>query len=212
MTTREPPGGGPPTAATPAQVVETLRVARERELKALQYLTERLADEQAQRENLARLHKPMADRNQATVRAFASDPPPVTDARWAKLGAELGRERELARKLDRVEAEIQQLAPVLAQARTLAREQAQARSPRLRAIAVVRFLWQILQARTVTATAEAAVGWSGNSRCDVPGWCRWDRSVPNRRADEVARGRLAAYRRTGRNRVVQGAAASQTQT
>ena len=165
MTTREPPGGGPPTAATPAQAVEALRLARGRELTRVQELAESLADEQAHAEDLARLHEPVAERNAAVVMAFARQMSRVSNAQWAELGAELGEERALARELDGSEAQCQalalafeqaqsnlqrlerSLALAMAQARTLAREQAQARSPRLRAIAVGRFLWRLLQAR-----------------------------------------------------------------
>jgi hypothetical protein len=53
--------------------------------------------------------------------------------------------------LEQAQSRLQQLerslALAMAQARTLAREQAQARSPWLRAIAVARFLWRLLQAR-----------------------------------------------------------------
>jgi hypothetical protein len=45
---------------------------------------------------------------------------------------------------------------------------------------------------TVAATAEAAVDRRGDGGCDISGWCRRDRSVPNRSADAVAPGRVAA--------------------
>src|SRR6266508_3809910 len=64
---------------------------------------------------------------------------------------------------------------------------------------------------TVAATAEAAVGRGGDGGCDLSGRCRRDRSVPNGVSDEGARGRLVDYRRTGRDRVVQGTTSSQTQ-
>jgi hypothetical protein len=146
--------------------VEVLRAARAGALARVQELADRLADEQARSEGLARSHKAMVERNDARLRAFISAPPvTATHGLMEELGAELERERELGLELAGLEGEIQasaltlkeaqshlerlerSLALAMAQARTLAREQAQARSPRLRAIAVVRFLWRLLQAR-----------------------------------------------------------------
>jgi hypothetical protein len=163
---KEDPGGEAPSAATPDQAVDALRAAHAGVLARIQALTYQLADEQEYAEDLARQYEPLAERNLVRVRAFASDEPPFGDARWAKLGAELFLERDLASELNHSDAQCQALALALeqaqahlarlerslalamAQARTLAREQAQARSPRLRAIAVGRFLWRLLQGRS----------------------------------------------------------------
>jgi hypothetical protein len=162
--TKEDPGGEAPSAAAPAQVVDALSAMRAQELAQMQELAEQLADEQARHRELARLHEPMAERIQAATKALASQRY-VADVQYLALGRELWQERDLGQELDRSEAQCQALALALeqaraslqwlerglalamAQARTLAREQAQARSPRLRAIAVGRFLWRLLQGR-----------------------------------------------------------------
>lgn len=173
MTSREAPGGDPPSAAAPAQAVDAgrvqeLRVARAQELTRVQELVELLAQEEAEAEKLAWAHGQVAERFEADVKALARQDlagRPVTQAQLGALGRELGLERELARDLDvkkaqvaaraqglgRAQSRVQELeralALAMAQARTLAWAQAQARSPRVRAIAVARFLWALMQAR-----------------------------------------------------------------
>jgi hypothetical protein len=129
--TKEDPGGEAPSAATPAQAAQKLRSAWESELTRAQELADALASERTQAKKLAPLHKSVAARNQAQVKLFATYPSRVTNDHYVQLGGELRGERELALALDRARE----------------RQQAQARSPRLRAIAVGRFLWRLLQAR-----------------------------------------------------------------
>jgi hypothetical protein len=163
--TKEDSGGEAPSAATPAEAVQELRSAWEAELTRAQELADALASERARAKELAPLHKSVAARNEVQVKLFAAYPARVTSSDYVELGGELGRERELAQALHRARARVQELAlaqsqsqaraqsleralaRAMAQARTLAREQALARSPRLRAIAVGRFLWRLLQAR-----------------------------------------------------------------
>jgi hypothetical protein len=163
--TKEDPGGEAPSAATPAQAAQKLRSAWESELTRAQELADALASERTQAKKLAPLHKSVAARNQAQVKLFATYPSRVTNDHYVQLGGELRGERELALALDRARVRVQELAlaqvesqaraqaleralaRAMAQARTLERQQAQARSPRLRAIAVGRFLWRLLQAR-----------------------------------------------------------------
>jgi hypothetical protein len=163
--TKEDPGGEAPSAATPAPAAQELRSAWEAELTRAQESGDALAREQAHAKKLARMHKSMAARNQAQVELFAAYPSRVTDDHYIELGGELRRERDLALALQRAKAQVQELALAqsqsqaqaealgralalaMAQARTLAREQALARSPRLRAIAVGRFLWRLFQGR-----------------------------------------------------------------
>jgi hypothetical protein len=163
--TKEDPGGEASSAATPAEAVQELRSAWEAELTRAQELADALDSERAQAKKLAPLHESAAARNQTHVKLFAAYPSRVTDHHYVQLGGELRRERELALALERARVRVQELALAqsqsqaraqaleralalaMAQARTLAREQALARSPRLRAIAVGRFLWRLLQAR-----------------------------------------------------------------
>jgi hypothetical protein len=163
--TKEDRCGEAPSAATPAQAAQELRSTWEAELTRAQELGDALAREQTHAKKLARMHKSMAARNQAQVKLFAAYPSRVTNDHYIELGGELRRERDLALALERAKVQVQELALAqsqsqaqaealgralalaMAQARTLAREQAQARSPRLRAIAVGRFLWRLLQAR-----------------------------------------------------------------
>jgi hypothetical protein len=163
--TTEDPGGEAASATTPAQAVQELQPAWEAERTRAQELADVLTREQVRAKKLARQHKAVAARNDAQAKLFAAHPGPVTDDHLIELGRGLARARELAQAVERAGANAQELAIAqaesqnraqalermlalaMAQARTLAREQAQARSPRLRAIAVVRFLWRLLQAR-----------------------------------------------------------------
>jgi hypothetical protein len=166
--TKEDPGGEAPSAATPAQVVEALRAARARELTRVQELAERLPKEQAHAEKVARSLKRTQGRITAKASVAAREGmvgQPATAEQIGELARELRRERKLELESYQVQAQVQtslqaleqaqsrlqqlerSLALAMAQARTLAREQAEARSPRLRAIAVARFLWRLLQAR-----------------------------------------------------------------
>ena len=174
MTNWEDPGGESPSAATSAQAVDAGRVP---ELKAA-LLLERdrehklaltLAKEQGQAEKLSQSHSRAARRFDAKVKALARQNLTgelAAQEEYDRLGRDLGRIRDLARERDRAEAEVQAsvqalervrsnvqaleraLALAMAEARTLAREQAQARSPRLRAIAITRFIWRLLQGRS----------------------------------------------------------------
>jgi len=164
--TKEDPGGEAPSAATPAHAAQELRSAWESELTRAQELAGTLASERAQAKKLAPLHKSVAARNRAQVKLFATYPSRVTNDHYVQLGGELRRERELALALDRARVRVRELAlaqaqsqaraqaleralaRAMAQARTLAREQAQARSPRVRAIAITRLIWRLLQGRS----------------------------------------------------------------
>jgi hypothetical protein len=177
LTSREEAGSDPPSTATRALVmgaarVQELREAHARELTRVQELAELLAEEEAQAEKLAWAHTQAAEQFEVYLKALArqdSAGQPVTLASCAELGHDLGRTRDLARdraaKKAQVAARAQVLAPAqsrlqgleralalaMAQARTLARAEAQAlaqaRSPRVRAVAVARFLWGLIQAR-----------------------------------------------------------------
>lgn len=126
-----------------------------------------LAKEQGQAEKLSQSHSRAARRFDAKVKALARQNLTgelVAQEEYDRLGRDLGRIRDLARERDRAGAEVQAsaqalervrsnvqaleraLALAMAQARTLAREQAQ--SPRLRAIAITRFIWRLLQGRS----------------------------------------------------------------
>jgi hypothetical protein len=162
--TKEDPGGEAPSAATPAQAVQELQPAWEAERTRAQELADALTREQAEAKKLVRRHKSVAARNQAQIKLFAAHPGPVTNDHLVQLGGELRRQRELAQALERAQARVQELAIAqaasqdraqalertlalaMAQARTL--EQAQARSPRLRAIAITRLIWRLLQGRS----------------------------------------------------------------
>lgn len=172
MTNWEDPGGEPPSAATSAYAVDAGRVP---ELKAA-LLLERgrehelaltLAKEQGQAEKLSRSHSRAARRFDAKVKALALQNLTgelAAQEEYDRLGRDLGRVRDLATERDRTEAQVQAsaqalervrsniqalertLALAMAQARTLAREQA--RSPRLRATAITRFIGRLLQGRS----------------------------------------------------------------
>jgi hypothetical protein len=172
LTDWEDPGGEPPSAATSAQAVDAGRVP---ELKAAllleqgrqQELVLALAREQGHAVRLSRSHSRAARRFDAKVKAVARQNLTVglaAQEEYDRLGRDLGRVRDLERERDRAEAQVQAseqalervrsnvqalertLALAMAQARTLAREQA--RSPRLRAIAVTRFIGRLLQGRS----------------------------------------------------------------
>jgi hypothetical protein len=151
-----------------AAQVQELQVALARELTRVQELIELLAQEEAEAEKLAWAHERATERFAADVMALARQglaDRPATHPQWAPLGRELGLERQLAQDLavkraqaaareqglaraqSRVEELERALALAMAQARTLAWERALARSPRLRAIAVGRSLWRLLQGR-----------------------------------------------------------------
>jgi hypothetical protein len=127
-----------------------------------------LAQEQAHAEKVARSLKRTQGRIRSKIKLAASEgmaAQPATAEQIRELAREVRRERELGWELDRINAQVQTssqalaqaqsrvpeleraLALAMAQARTLAWQKAQARSPRLRAIAVARFLWRLLQAR-----------------------------------------------------------------
>jgi hypothetical protein len=174
----EEPGGDPPSAAAPAQAVDAARVqqlreARARELTRVQELTELQATEEALVAKLAEVHREAAERfethrEELVRRDLAGQP--VTPESLLEQGRELRRKRELAqelrfrqvqvegtaRALSQVQSRVQQLeralALAMARARTQAREQeraqAQARSPRVRAIAIARWIGRLLQDRS----------------------------------------------------------------
>jgi hypothetical protein len=173
LTSREAPSGDPPSAATPAQAVDATRVqmleeALAQELARTQQLAERLAQKQAQAEKVAQSLRRTQGRITAKMKVAARQgrpaQPPTTE-QIRGLTRELRRHGELQRKSYRVQAQIQTssqaleraqsnvqaleraLALAMAQARTLAWAQARARSPRVRAIAFVRLLWQLTQGR-----------------------------------------------------------------
>jgi hypothetical protein len=173
LTSREAPGGDPPSTAAPAQAVDAarlqeLRVARARELTRVQELAERLAQEEAEAEKLAWAHGRATERYEAESMAVARKVVAGQRLTYAQWGVLLGRgDRRLARQLAqdlavkraqvgataqglaRAQSRVQELeralALAMARARTLAWERALARSPRLRAIAVGRLLWRLLQ-------------------------------------------------------------------
>lgn len=171
MTHREAPGGDPPSAATPAQAVDAarvqeLRAAQARELTRAQELGKRLAQEQAHAKQVAQSYEQAAERTDAKAKALARrnlTGQPVTPAEHNELAHKLvAQELELALELGRIEAQVQVSAQALERAQSLVQEleralalamaqvqalaRAQARSPRLRAIAVARFLWQLIRA------------------------------------------------------------------
>jgi hypothetical protein len=143
-------------------------VARERELTRVQELAERLPKEQAYAETVAQSLKRTQNRISAKAKIASSEGRagrPATAQQIGDLARDLAREIQLKQESYRVQAQVQAssqaleqaqshlqqleraLALAMAQARTLAREQAQARSPRLRALALARFLWRLMQAR-----------------------------------------------------------------
>jgi hypothetical protein len=169
----DPPSTATPALVGAARVQE-LREARARELRRVQELAKLLAHEEAQAEKLAWAHARAADRFETHMRALVRKDlagKPVTLPPCAELGRELGLARDLERDLavkkaqvaagaqdlaraqSRVEGLERALALAMAQARMLARAQeqasarARARSPRVRAIAIARFLLGLLQAR-----------------------------------------------------------------
>jgi hypothetical protein len=171
LTRREAPGGDPPSTATPAQAVDAaqvqeLRAARAGAMGTVQGLIDLLAQEEAEAEKLAWAHGRATELYEAdatTLGRILLAGRPVTRAQLAVVGRELERQRQLgqdlavkrgqvaltAQGLARAQSRVQELeralALAMAQARTLAWERALARSPRLRAIAVGRFLWRLLQ-------------------------------------------------------------------
>jgi hypothetical protein len=170
LTSREAPGGDPPSAAAPAQAagparVQELRAAREQALTQAQELSTKLTQERAQAEKVARSYNRARKRAAAKVKELAVHNQRVTPSQWDELSREVGRELDLASELRQIQAQVQALAEgltrahsraqgleralalAMAQARTLAWQKAQARSPRLRAMAVARFIWRLLQAR-----------------------------------------------------------------
>jgi hypothetical protein len=176
LTNREEPGGEPPSAAASAPAVDAarvkeLRAARAQALADAQELSERLDHERTVAEKLARQHKQAAERSAAKVRALArqtfyNEHQSVPTTQWNKVEREVGRELDLALELRAVETRVQlfaesltvqearvqqlerALALAMAQARTLAWERAQARSPRLKAIAIARSIGRLLQGRS----------------------------------------------------------------
>lgn len=171
MPSREEPGGEPPSAATSAQAVDAgrvleLRAAREQALTQAQELSAELDQERARAEELSRSYKQAKKRSAAKVKALALqnfEDQGSTPTQWDELELEVGRELDLESELRQVRVRVQALAESLtraqsraqgferalamAQARTRAWEHARARSPRVRAIAVARFIWRLLQAR-----------------------------------------------------------------
>jgi hypothetical protein len=172
----EPPSAATSAQAVDAGRVQELRAARDIALTHAQELSELLATEQALVAKLAEVHTQAAEQFKAhqeelVRRDLAGQP--VTRESLVEQGRELTRERDLARELGsrqvqaegtaralaQVQARVQQLeralALAMARARTQAREQeraqaqarAEARSPRLKAMAVARFIWRLLQAR-----------------------------------------------------------------
>jgi len=134
----------------------------------VQELAERLPHEQAYAETVALSLKRTQNRISAKAKIASSEGRagrPATAQQIGELARDLTREIQLKQESYRVQAQIQAssealeqaqshlqqleraLALAMAQARTLARKQAQARSPRLRALALGRFLWRLMQAR-----------------------------------------------------------------
>jgi hypothetical protein len=148
--------------------VQILGEALAQEVARRDQLVAILAEEQAQAAKMARSLKRTQGRIRSKIELAASEgrhAQPATAKEIRDLAREVRRERELGWELDRINAQVQgssqalaqaqsrvpelerALALAMAQARTLAWQRAQARSPRLRAIAVAQFLWRLLQAR-----------------------------------------------------------------
>jgi hypothetical protein len=149
--------------------VQELRAAREQALTDIRELSRTLDEERAQAEKVMRSYKAAKVRAAAKVKELAvqnlqNEYHRVTPTQWNELKLEVGRELDLASELRAVETRVQLLAESLrsqesrvqqleralalamAQARTLAWERA--RSPRLKAIAITRFIWRLLQGRS----------------------------------------------------------------
>jgi hypothetical protein len=142
--------------------VQELRAAREQALTDLGELSRTLDEERAQAEKVRRSHKVAMARADEKVKALAVLEQP-TPTQWNQLEREVGREFDLALELRAGETRVQHIAESLrsqesrvqqleralalamAQARTLAWEQA--RSPRARATAFVLFIRQLLLGR-----------------------------------------------------------------
>jgi hypothetical protein len=149
--------------------VQELRAAREQALTQAQDLSAELDLERTRAEQLSRRYKQARKRSAAKVKALALqnfEDQGVTPTQWGELELEVGRELDLKSELEQVRFQVKALAEnltraqsraqgleralalAMAQARTLAWKQARARSPRVRAIAVARFTWRLLQARS----------------------------------------------------------------
>lgn len=174
MASREAPGGEPASVASRAHAVDAgqvqeLRAAREQALTQAQDLSVELDLERARAKKLSRSYNQARKRSAAKVKALALqnlERGGVTRTQWDELKLEVGRESDLASELAQVRFQVKALAESLtraqsraqgleralalamAQARTLAWEQARARSPRVRAIAVALSIWRLLQARS----------------------------------------------------------------
>lgn len=125
----------------------------------------RLKQEEAQAEKLAWACAKAAERYEAHVRELAHQNEmgqQATPEQYNELGRDLGRYRDLEQDLDRIEAKVRATTKALARSesneRTLSRDLAQAqaqwarerewwRARKSKATAVVRSLWQLLQAR-----------------------------------------------------------------
>jgi hypothetical protein len=144
-----------------------LEEALAQERARTQQLAQQLAQKRAQAEKVTRSIERTQGRTIAKVKVLASQGGAAwlgTTEQIRGLAQDLRRQDELDRRWYRVQGQVQTssqaleraqsnvqaleraLALAMAQARTLARAQAQARSPRLRAIAFIRFLWQLMQA------------------------------------------------------------------
>jgi hypothetical protein len=168
--TREEPGGDPPSTAVLAEAadaaVQRMRAGRARALTRVQQLRTRLGQEESRAEKLAWAHQQAAKRCDANAKKLAHQNEtgkPTTPEQYNELGREMWRVRDLERDLDlataKVEATtkgleravstVQELEQGLAAAQEIAQRQSavQARSPRLGASAVARFIWRLLQAR-----------------------------------------------------------------
>jgi hypothetical protein len=149
--------------------VQELRAARKQALADAQELSARLDQERALAEKLAQSHKQAVERSAAKVKALAgknfwNEHQRVTPAQWHGLELVVGRELDLASELRAVETRVQlfaesltfqesriqqlerALALAMAQARTAAWERA--RSPRVRASAIARWIGRLLQGRS----------------------------------------------------------------
>jgi hypothetical protein len=163
-------GGEPPSAAVLAEAadaaVQRMRSGRARELTRVHQLTMRLRREQLRAEKLAWALQQATTRCDANAKKLAHQNQmgkPPTPEQYSALGREMWRVRDLERDLDlaktkveattkeleRAESNVQELEQGLAVAREMAqrRSATQARSPRLGANAVARFVWRLLQAR-----------------------------------------------------------------
>jgi hypothetical protein len=146
--------------------VQELRAAREQALTQAQDLFAELDLERARAKQLSRSYKQAKNQSAAKVKALALQDQGVTPTQWGELELEVGRELDLKSELEQARFQVKALAEgltraqsraqgleralalAMAQARTRAWERARARSPRLRAVAVARWIGRLLQGRS----------------------------------------------------------------